>query len=409
MVIAGEPSGDTWAAELVHALRSQLAEETTAENSEAQPLRTNLAPLFFGAGGPKMAQAGVDLHCDLTRKSVIGPTETARNYFDLRKSFYELLNLAESRQADLVLLVDFSYFNHQFARAVRKRVRQSRGEFRNWSPRIVKYISPQVWASRPGRAKAMLRDLDLLLCIFPFEKEWYRERVPQLLVEYVGHPILDRYPIIMDGDCKADKTVKPLVVLLPGSREGELRRHLPPLLGASLILRETIDVECVAVLPNEVLASGCRLALERAGVRLCIGGLSTALRKAAIAIASTGSVTMECARFGVPTITLYKTSWLTYQIARSIIRVDYLAMPNILAGRSLFPEFIQSAATSQSIGKEAIRLLEHPDELQSIREGLTSVIQKLGVPGASIRAAKQIVLLLRSAKSTCRTGGHSPR
>ncbi len=408
MVIAGEPSGDTWAAELVHALRVQLAEETTAENSEAQPLRTNLAPLFFGAGGPKMAQAGVDLHCDLTPKSVIGPTETARNYLDLRKPFYELLDLAEFRQADLVLLVDFSYFNHQFARAVRKRVEKSRGEFRNWNPRIVKYISPQVWASRPGRARAMVRDLDLLLCIFPFEKEWYRERVPQLLVEYVGHPILDRYPI-MEGESKPPKAGKPLVVLLPGSREGELRRHLPPLLGASLILRETLDVECVAVLPNEGLASGFRGALESAGVRLRIGGLPTTLRTAALAIASTGSVTMECARFGVPTIAIYKTSWITYQIARRIVRVDYLAMPNLLAGRSLFPEFIQSAATSRSIGKEAIRLLEHPDELQSIREGLASVIEKLGVPGASTRAAKQIVLVLRSSKSTCRKDAHGPR
>jgi lipid-A-disaccharide synthase len=174
MIIAGEASGDLLAAELVSALRGQLP--------DAQ---------FFGAGGAKMSAAGVELAFDLTQHSVIGITDVLKKYFEFRRLFNQLLALAIERKPDVVIGVDYGGFNLRFGQAVKKYVRDN--PFVNWNPKIVQFVSPQVWASRPGRANKLARDYDLLLSIFPFEKEWYAKRVPQLRVEFVGHPMIGRF------------------------------------------------------------------------------------------------------------------------------------------------------------------------------------------------------------------------
>ena len=181
MVIAGEPSGDALAAELVQALCAE---------AEFQSLTSRPELCFFGAGGPKLAAAGVELAVDMTQHAVIGLWEVIKNYGKFRRIFHELLDLAEKRRPDLLVCVDFSGFNRRFAHALRARAAKSSGQ---WNPRIVQYVSPQVWASRPGRATKMAEDYDLLLTIVPFEKEWYAKRAPKLKVEFVGHPMLDRF------------------------------------------------------------------------------------------------------------------------------------------------------------------------------------------------------------------------
>ncbi|MBI4324712.1 MAG: hypothetical protein HY674_05555, partial [Chloroflexi bacterium] len=180
MLIAGEASGDVLAAELVAALRQELA-------------GAPFPPQFFGAGGDRMAAAGVELACDLTAHSVIGLWEALRNYRKFKRLFEQLVRLACARQPDAIICVDFSGFNRRLAGAIRRQARARRGPFGNWHPTIIQYVSPQVWASRPGRAHALAHDVDLLLSIFPFEKPWYALRVPWLRVEFVGHPIMDRF------------------------------------------------------------------------------------------------------------------------------------------------------------------------------------------------------------------------
>src|SRR4051812_13854094 len=193
MVIAGEASGDMLAAELVQALRGEFASATPALSRDFQPLRTTLEPRFFGAGGPRMAEAGVELAFDMTKHAVIGLFDAIKHYGKFRRLFNELFRLALDRQPDIIICVDFAGFNRRFAHAVRQFVRQRTDWFHDWNPKIVQYVSPQVWASRESRSYQIAEDYDLVLSIFPFEKEWYARRVPRLRVVFVGHPILDRY------------------------------------------------------------------------------------------------------------------------------------------------------------------------------------------------------------------------
>jgi len=396
MVIAGEASGDMLAAELVRALREEYAEAKAIPTTDYQPLHTGLEPRFFGAGGPRMAAAGVDLAFDMTEHSVIGLFEVLQHYFKFRRLFRHLYQLALTRQPDAIICVDFSGFNRRFAHAVKQYTRTHADWFHDWHPRLIQYVSPQVWASREGRAYQMARDYDLVLSIFPFEKDWYAKRVPQLPVEFVGHPIADRYGERgrAEGERRADKA-SPLVLLLPGSRPSELHRHLPVINGALDLLRAKVPgLRARMVLPNEDLARQARAFRPPASLEVRIGGLPDSLAEADLAIASTGTVTTECAYFGVPTVALYKTSWGTWQIARRIVKVKYGAMPNLLADEEIFPEFIQDAATPDNLARAAAELLRDDSRRAKVKAKLAEVVASLGEPGATSRAAKAIMRLM---------------
>lgn len=380
MVIAGEASGDTLAAELVHALRQQAAATGRPE------------PSFFGAGGPRMAAAGVELAVDMTEHAVVGLWEVLQHYGTFRRLFRQLLHWAEERQPAVVLGVDFSGFNRRFGHAVKATARRA-GKI-TWQPRLVQMVSPQVWASRPGRARSLARDYDLLLSIFPFEKGWYARHAPTLRVEFVGHPIFDRYP---PAACVPATAGPPRVLLLPGSRRAELKRHLPPLLGAwSLIRHRHPQATATMVLPDDRLRELALALGAGASVQVQTGGLAERLREASVALASTGTVTVECAYFGVPTVTLYQTSWLTYQVARRLVTVPYLTMPNLLAGAAVFPEFIQQQATPEALAQAALEFLEKPEKIAAVRAQLRDLMATLGGPGAAARAAQLVWELMLS-------------
>ena len=404
MLIAGEASGDLLAAELVSALHGQLP--------DAQ---------FFGAGGAKMSAAGVELAFDLTQHSVIGISDVLKNILKFRRLFNQLLALAIERKPDVVIGIDFGGFNLRFGQAIKKYVREN--PFSKWDPKIVQFVSPQVWASRPGRADKLARDYDLLLSIFPFEKAWYAQRVPSLRVEFVGHPMVERMQKEELRMQKSDNSAAPKILLLPGSRKSELQRHLPVMLDALKLIQEKLPAaQAKMVLPNVrlldeliwILAARTNTAIRStrpingplAGqlanelINKCspnfsfqIGELPWALAEADVAIASTGTVTMECAFFGVPTVTLYKTSWLTYQIAKRIVTVKSLTMPNLLAGEPVYPEFIQHDATPENLSRAALKLLQDEAQRTKIKAQLAKIIASLGEPGAAGRAANAILSL----------------
>jgi lipid-A-disaccharide synthase len=375
MLIAGETSGDLLAAELVSALHKKLPDAK-----------------FFGAGGAHMSAAGVELAFDMTQHAVTGLTDVLKNIFKFRRLFNQLLALAIERKPDVVIGVDYGGFNLRFGAAIKKYVREN--PFSNWDPKIVQFVSPQVWASRPGRANKLARDYDLLLSIFPFEKNWYAQRVPQLRVEFVGHPMIGRFAKSKVQSPKSKVAdAAPQILLLPGSRKSELHKHLPTLFGALKIIFEKLpDAKAKMVLPNLELK---KIADEFSApnLEIQIGDLPDALAQADVAIASTGTVTMECAFFGVPTVTLYKTSWLTYQIAKWLLTVKSLTMPNLLAGEEIFPEFIQNAATLENLARAALELLQNESRREKIRSQLEKIISSLGEPGAANRAANAILSL----------------
>ncbi len=390
MLIAGEASGDLLAAELVSALRGQL-----------YALDPDLRPDFFGAGGPRMAEADVNIAVEMTQHAVIGISDVLKNYFKFRRLFDQLLALAIARKPDVVIGVDFGGFNLRFGQAIKKYIRGN--PFSKWNPKIVQFVSPQVWASRPGRADLLAADYDLLLSIFPFEKDWYAKRAPKLRVEFVGHPMIGRFasegrvPRVPESSEMGTRRTRPSdILLLPGSRKGELQRHLPVLLDAlKLILEKLPHVRSKMVLPDEDLKHlANRLTALPAELEIQAGNLPQALAGADAAIASTGTVTMECAFFGVPTVALYKTSWLNYEIARRIATVKWATMPNILANEEVYPEFIQNAATPENISRAALELLQDESRRTKIKSQLATIVSSLGEPGAARRAAAAILGLL---------------
>jgi lipid-A-disaccharide synthase len=401
MLIAGETSGDLLAAELVQALRAQLNHQPVSFTWDYQPLQSSLEPRFFGAGGPQMATAGVDLGLDLTAHSVTGFSDVLKNYGKFRHFFHQLYHLALEREPDAIVCVDFSGFNRRFAHAIKTYVSSRRDWFHDWNPKLIQYVSPQVWASRENRVYQLAKDFDLILSILPFEHDWYAARVPNLPVEFGGHPIVDRHgPVPTRNERVNSDPESAMLLLLPGSRPGELDLHLPVLSGALEKIRSVLPtVRAQMVLPSErLLQRANRVGLPK-NTTVQIGGLPDALRQADLAIASTGTVTMECGYFGVPTIALYKTSWATWQIAKRIITVKYGSGPNLLANREIYPEFIQDAATSENIGRAALELLQNPLRRQEMRRQLAEVPGWVGPPGAAIRAAKAILEVLKPSPS----------
>ena len=377
LLVAGEASGDQLAAELVKSL-SQLCQPTP--------------PRFFGAGGPAMAAAGVEVLVDLTVNSAIGPADALRQYSRYRRAFDLLLREATRRTPDRVVGVDFGAFNLRFAAAIRSRS-GSKGPFHNWNPKVIQFVSPQVWASRPGRAREIARNHDLLLSILPFEKDWYSRHAPEVPVRFVGHPIVDRHVRLPEAPSTENADRRNLL-LLPGSRPGELRRHWACVAGAAGIVRRNTGIQPVLVLPSEIARSWIPADVPLPdGLRVRIGGLGEELRKAAVAIASTGTVTLECAWFGVPTVALYRTSWSTYQIGKRIIQVPFLALPNLLAGKVVFPEFIQDAATPEAVADAVLKWLRNSESHRQTVDELSRLREALGPPGACHRAAEAILEL----------------
>ena len=382
LMIAGEASGDTLGAELIEAMQAEPGGDLID---------------FIGAGGPKMAAAGQHAEFDLTQHAVVGIWEVLKNYGKFRQLFRQLLDLATRREPDAIVLIDYPGFNLRFAGAIRNYQTSGGGAFRDWQPKIICYVSPQLWAWREGRVHAIARDIDLMLSIFPFEKEWYAERVPEFPVEFVGHPLVDRFPLAkpdgksvpLDPDLF---TEEPTVLLLPGSRRREIDKHLPVMLEAAVIFSEKIKTHLRMVLPSdEMLELARRHIPTDIKIDLQVGGLAKALGQASLAIASSGTITMECAWFRVPTVVLYKTSPLTHALGRRLVKVPYLAMPNLLAGEELFPEFIQSAANADNLAEASLLLLRDKSQRTRILDGLDLVAAQLGESGAAARAARTVL------------------
>ncbi|MGV3772866.1 MAG: lipid-A-disaccharide synthase [Verrucomicrobiales bacterium] len=380
MFISGEPSGDALGAELALALKTLLQDR-------AQPAE------FFGAGGQKMKGAGVDLALDLTVHAVVGIVEVLKNYRKFKRIFDQLLDLAFERQPDAVVLIDYPGFNLRFAQALKKRLKNLPSE-NNWNPQVVFYVSPQIWAWHESRIHQIAQDIDLLLAIFPFEKEWYAARKPDFHVEFVGHPLIDRYAAEGLPFTKSTSNgATHQVLFLPGSRIRELKKHLPPMFEAARLLSSgNPEIRLKMVLPTATLLEmarsfpGCV-----SSINFQLGSLASALSETTVAIASSGTVTMECAYFRVPTVVLYRTSASTYFLGRRFIKVKYLAMPNLLADKEIYPEFIQNEASGENLAAAALKFIDSDKLRSDTRAELDKVIASLGERGASFRAASVIL------------------
>ncbi len=391
LVVAGEASGDGHAARVIAAIREQ---EPRAE--------------FFGIGGEAMAAQGVRLLLHASDLAVVGLSEVVSRLGVVLRALREVGRALKTERPDLAILVDFPDFNFWVARLARF-----------YRVPVMYYISPQVWAWRTYRVRTIARLVDRMVVIFPFEADFYRERgVP---VTHVGHPLMETLPILVDRRALLAQwgldPARLTVALLPGSRAGEIERHLPVMLAAAALIRRAIPqcqflLPLASTVPAELVEEMVAESYEEqpppavqgpAGapvphLKIIPGQSYEALTAAHLAVVASGTATVEAALAGTPTVIVYKVSPLTFRVARSLVRVDHVGMANLLAGERLFPELIQDDFTPARLAKEVLGLIGDRERLAAIRRGLARVITRLKGPGASARAAQVALELVAAGK-----------
>lgn len=360
LFVAGDLSGDEHAA--------GVAREAKARGAEIAAL-----------GGPALKKVADRWLGDLVSESVMGFWEPIKKIPVFLNFLNRVLRPALDRfKPDVVVPTDFFGFNHYVARAAK-----------GSGHRVCYFVSPQVWASRPGRIQSLKKCVDRMMVIFPFEEKIYRDAgVP---VTFVGHPLLDRLP---DVALEVPRKVEPTVGLLPGSRPGEVRRLLPVFLQAAEQLPSGTRFVLFAAptLSNAFYDRLLESHRPRGSFVEVVRDENYEWRRGVdVALACSGTATLENALLGLPTVVAYKTSWPTYALAQGLVHVKHIAMPNLLAGKVVMPELIQSRATPHLLA-EAIRpLLVQPDHRQAVRKELLALRGLLGGPGASVRAAETIM------------------
>jgi lipid-A-disaccharide synthase len=367
MISCGEPSGDLYAGALARELR--VLDPST---------------IVTGFGSSRLRSAGANLVADFEGLSVTGLLEVARVLPRTYSIYRRLVAEAETSRPDVFVAIDFPDFNFRLAHQMRR-----------LGVPVVYYISPQLWAWRPGRMKTMRRIADRVLVIFPFEKTIYEQAgVP---VEWVGHPLLDvairpepRDVFLRGQGLDPDR---PVIALLPGSRANELRAILPGLMeAASLIARDVTGAQFVIAraphLAEDLFAPASQSALR---VTTIEGATDAVLASANVAILASGTVTVQAALHECPMVVVYRLSPLTYRLGRPFVQVDTFAMANLVAGRTIVPELIQDEFVPAAVASRAITLLRDPVAAERMRADLRAVKAQLGEPGASRRAAAAIV------------------
>ncbi|HEY6069945.1 MAG TPA: lipid-A-disaccharide synthase, partial [Chthoniobacterales bacterium] len=288
--------------------------------------------------------------------------------------------------------IDYPGFNLRLARALR---RLSHGQ------KTIYYISPQVWAWNRGRIEKMARFIDLVLCIFPFETDFYT--ASGLRAVFVGHPMIERLETQ-----KIDTPRDPnLIGLFPGSRLREVRKIFPVMIEAArLLLHRNPTLRFRVAAASEELALGMNEQLaNRQAIEINVGETATIMQRAFVGMVASGSATLEAAYFGMPFVLIYKVAWPTYIAARLVVNVDFLGMPNLLAGKEVVPEFIQHEAKPDAVVNAVRLLMEDSPARDRMISDFDAISRKLGGTGASERAARTILEELKEGRSPDRPGG----
>lgn len=373
LIVAGEPSGDLYASNLVKDLKA---------------LEPGLN--FFGLGGNLMKNAGVDIIFDMKELALIGATEVLKNLSKIKKAQRSLFDRIDSGKTDLAILVDYPGFNLRLAGQLKKR-----------NIPVAYYISPQIWAWGFGRIRIIKEAVKKMVVFFRFEEELYKRH--GVNAEFVGHPLLD---IVKPGLSKEEFIKKYglskerlKVALLPGSRKMEIENLLPALLSACEILNSHFKGRIEFIIAKEKnLSPGLyEHTIKDFGIKATIADGETydVLNVSDFAIVASGTATLETAIIGTPLIIVYKTSFITSMLYYLVRRVPYLGLVNIIAGRELAPELLQSKVTPEKIARAALEIMTDEEKMTAMRRELGLIKDSLGSPGASLRAAKAILPLVK--------------
>lgn len=377
-IVSGEESGDLHGSALIKALKKLMPS-------------VNIG----GMGGERMRAEGLK-GIDSREVSVVGVVEVVEKLPKILGTFRELKKNLLSSRADAVVLIDFPDFNLRFA-----------GEVKKLGIPIIYYISPQVWAWRKGRVKKIARLVDKMLVVFPFEEALYRDAGVD--VEYVGHPLADsaRLDLTEAGAKKAlglpESSV--CVALLPGSRSGEIKRLLPPMLKAASLIERGLEERPLFLLPaansiDDAMFEAC-LKNSAAEVRVIRGMMHTVLRASKAAVVASGTATLETALIGTPMVIIYRMSAVSYAIARAMIKLPYAGLPNIVAGKEAVRELIQGEASPENIASEILSIMNDRAKRDSILESYSGIRKSLkgGAAGNAARAIQRVIENKRPSKA----------
>ena len=369
LVSAGEASGDLYASLVVGELARLLPGSD-----------------FFGCTGPRLRAAGVRTVVDSASLAVVGLIEVAGHIPRIYREYRKLLSAAGEIRPDLAILTDSPDFHLRVARKLH----------RQGIP-VVYLVAPQVWAWRKGRIKEMRRTIRRLLCIFPFEEDFFaRERVP---ATYIGHPLagLVRPSLSREEFFRKHRLApeRPLIVVLPGSRRGEAARHLPALVDAVDQLYREQAVNLILPASATTGAGFFQARLGESPVKVIEGESWDAMAHSDLALAASGTVTVEAALLGTPMVTFYKVTAASWLAGKFLVDVPFYSMVNLIAGRAVVPELMQGQMTGANLAREARRLLADSTARAEMRAGLAEVREKLsGRIGAPARAALAIQEIL---------------
>lgn len=371
MVVAGEASGDRHAADLVQALRAR-----------DPGLR------FFGMGGSHLEAAGVERLFDAREVSVMGITEVLPRLPRILSILRALGKAAEARRPAAAILVDIPDFNLRLAKKLRR-----------LGIPVAYYISPMIWAWRRGRVHTIAKRVDRMLCILPFEEDFYRDA--GVKARYVGSPVLEQLPAPASPEAFREQLgldpARPTLALLPGSRESELQRLLPSMVQTARgLAADEPSLQVVVPVAPTLREQDIRAGFAGSGIEpvLIDGRAPEAVGASDVAVVASGTAVLEAGLMQRPMVVIYKVSWLTGLVGRLLLKVAHVALVNLLAGRRLVPELLQEEANPRRILDEVRRVWRPGPEREEMITGLTGVRGALGPPGAAARAADEVLQLL---------------
>ena len=371
LISAGEASGDLHAGAVTRAIK-----------------QLNPAAEVFGMGGDCLREAGGEVLFDIKDHSVMGFVEVLRKLPDIWKLRSAFIELMDRRQPDVLLTIDYPGFNMRLAKLAKER-----------GIKVVSFIAPSAWAWRPSRAAGVVKVVDKIASIFPFEYDLYKSYGAD--IEFVGHPLVDTvHPVLPQEEAEqlaGKRQGHPLVLLMPGSREMEIQRLLPVMLEAAKLLKQKRpEIDFAMPRAATIAREKLEIPAREAGVevRLTEGHNYDVMSVADFAIATSGTVTLEAALCGLGCEILYKSSPVSFWIAKRVVEIPHLGLPNIVAGRLIEPELLQDDCTPEKIASTALELLE-PERYRQLQRDLQEVREKLGEPGAVKRVAELVLRMAR--------------
>ncbi len=373
MIVAGEASGDLHGASLIDELKKR---------------KKNIS--VYGIGGDKMKNAGMDIIYHINKMAFLGFAEVVRHIPFIKRVQNDLIHIIKEKNIKDVVLIDYPGFNLNFAK-----------KLKDLNIKVIYYISPQIWAWGAGRIKKIKKLVDKMIVLFPFEEEMYKKE--NINVEFVGHPLLERiseYNFLSKEDFYKkfglDES-KEILLILPGSRNNEVVKILPEVFEAAKKLSNEFNLQIV-IAGSENIDDEIFKNLNLSGSYKIIKGLTYDLMKhSKIGIIKSGTSTLEAGLFELPSVIVYRTSFLSYLIGKNLIKIKDIAMANIILGERILPELIQDDVSKDLIYSECKKILSNKTLYGSIKEKLKNIKMRIGTIGASGRAADSIIAMMNES------------